>query len=166
MDNYFDLNETEDFQLLKDLNKALGWFKTLDKTPPKHHADASGHTRDNRTAMIEIKRRHLSLSDDLSNVIGKSRDGSTFIQPTIFIEGHKCASLLLDAIDGYVPLYINFLDNAAVVFDLSNLKTRPREEVCKEINSKGYNSWEQAKRQGLYLTDAIILKDGKVYKQQ
>lgn len=70
-------------------------------------------------------------------------------------------------IEGLTPLYINFLqDGYIIIFNLANLKKRPEKSTTKNIKSKGYNKFEMAKRQGLYLSDAAIYnKDFKLIKR-
>lgn len=158
MNNLFDHQEDHDFQALLDLNSSKHWFEHLDRLPPKSHADASGTTRDGRKVIIELKSRNMSLTDDNSHLIANTRDGGQCVVETVYIEGHKIASLMLDSLDGFTPLYINFLTNGTVIFNLSKLKRRPREEVMRNVYSKGYMNWEEAKRQGLWIDDAAIVR--------
>lgn len=156
--NNFNSQEDHDFQALLDLNSSKHWFEHIDRLPPKSHADASGTTVDGRKVIIELKSRNMTICDDKCHLIANTRDGGQCIVETIFIEGHKIASLLLDQLEGFTPLYINFLNNGTVIYNLSKLKRRPREEVMRNVYSKGYMNWEQAKRQGLWIEDAAIVK--------
>lgn len=154
----FNSQEDHDYQRLLDLNSSKHWFKHLDRLPPKSHADASGTTTDGRKVIIELKSRNMTITDDNSHLIANTRDGGQCVVETVYIEGHKIASLLLDQLDDFVPLYINFLNNGIVIFNLSKLKKRPREEVMRNVYSKGYMNWEEAKRQGLWIEDGAIVK--------
>ena len=156
---YFDFNETTDYEKLIHFNQQTNIFSRLDQAPEKHYFDASGDTRDGRKCHIEMKARNAILTDDFTV------SSSTFNSDDLFIEDHKYADNVLDAICfDSMPLYINFLmDGHTIIFHLLKLKRRPKRYQNMIIESKGYGKMEIANRQGLYITDAAIYnKDGKL----
>lgn len=77
----------------------------------------------------------------------KQEIGNTYTASTIYIEQHKVCSMLLDYVAlNYEPIYINFLDNCIIVYNLSRLKHRPISEV-KKIKSLGYDKMEIGTRE-------------------
>lgn len=167
--DFFKENELNDWNLLIDFNERVNLFDELTSAETKHHTDGTGYTitklGTTKYWNIELKRRNLILTDD-GKISGSSTNGE-FIDNTIFIESHKVADMLLDSIEGLIPLYINFLaDGSTVIYNLSNLKKRPVKTGTMNIRSKGYNKFEIAKRQGLFLSDAAIFdKDGNLIKR-
>lgn len=166
---YFEKNELNDWKLLEEFNNATGLFDELKQTDEKHYTDVTGYTTnklgEKKYWNIELKYRNLNLMED-GRISGATAKGD-FFDDTIFIEGHKIADMLLDRINGLEPLYINFLqDGHTVIFNLSNLKKRPRKTKSMNIKSKGYGSFEIAKRQELYISDAAIYdKNYKLIKR-
>lgn len=150
---FFNKHEKEGYEKFIELANNFAWFKSIEKLPWKYHADASGMTRDERKVIIELKDRNYAYDEESKTI---TKDGKHY--STVFIESHKIASLLLDSIDGFLPLYVNFMNNGYVlIFVLTQLKTRPVETDEMNIRSKGYNSFEVCKRQGLSIEDAIII---------
>lgn len=167
--DFFKENELNDWNLLIDFNERVNLFDELTSTEAKHHTDGTGYTitklGTTKYWNIELKRRNLILTDD--GKISGCTDKGTFVDDTIFIESHKAADMFFDQIEGLIPLYINFLaDGSTVIYNLSNLKKRPVKTGTMNIRSKGYNKFEIAKRQGLFLSDAAIFdKDGNLIKR-
>jgi len=167
--NYFKENELNDWELLQAFNEKTHLFDELTPTKVKHHTDGTGYTvtrlGDTRYWNIELKYRNLNLMED--GRISGATDKGSFFDETIFIESHKAADMLFDTINGLTPLYINFLaDGTTIIFNLSNLKKRPKKTGTMNIKSNGYGKFEIAKRQGLYITDAAIYnKNGKLIKR-
>lgn len=162
-DSYFKTNEREDMKLLYDFNLHTNLFSNLTQAPYKAHADATAETvsrlGEKRFFNIEIKRRNAILLDD-GRISGK-----TFIDDTIIIESHKYADLVLDKLNGFEALYVNFLENnVVIIYNLNKLTIRPQ-SMKKFIKSNGYESYEIASRQGLYIVDAAIYKDYKLVKR-
>lgn len=166
---YFQSNELKDITKLKAFNKATGLFDEIGETEVKYHTDATATTTTKLGEVkywnIELKDRNLNLMDD--GRISGATDKGSFYDDTIFIESHKVADMLLDCINGLTPLYINFLsDGHILIFNLSNLKKRPKKTGTMNIRSKGYQKFEIAKRQGLYIYDAAIYdKNYKLIKR-
>ena len=156
---FFDKNEENDFEKLLAFNEATGIFDSIGATQQKYHTDATASTTnkfgETRYWNIELKDRNLNLLED--GRISGATDKGTFFDTTIFIESHKVADMLFDMINGLTPLYINFLsDGHILIFNLSNLKKRPKKTGVMNIRSKGYQKFEIAKREGLYISDAAI----------
>lgn len=155
--NYAYGEEKKGYEMLVDFNKVLK-LTELGKTPDDSHSDASGYTTDGRYLNIEIKRRNQILTPDLK-ISATTRFNKEYTGDTIYIETHKVGDLMLDYhILGYVPLYINFLqDGHVIVFNLTQLKTRPKETV-KKIYSELYQTFELSKRQELPINESWIYK--------
>lgn len=158
-ENFFTESEKKCWEKLKDFNEHVLHIQDLGTTPKKHWTDASGNTADSRYFNMELKNRNQVIYvDDNSEYIasGTTDKGNTYIADNLYIEQHKVCSMLLDWIClGYEPIYINFLENCIVVYNLSRLKRRPIPEP-KKIHSKGYGKMEIGTREGLFLTDATI----------
>lgn len=153
---FFKKNEKSDYQKLVDFNKEKNLFSDLNQTPEKHYYDASGRTKGGQIAIIELKSRNAILTNE--NIVSSA----TFQSNDLFIEDHKFADIVLDAISfGYKPLYFNFLeDGHTIIFNLLKLKRRPKRYNRIKIESKGYEKMEFASRQGLYIDDAAIYDNG------
>lgn len=161
--NYFDTNESNDMKLLYDFNLHTNIFSGLNPSEYSHFSDATAYTisrlGEERKFNIEIKKRNAVLLKS-----GKV-SGATFVDDNIIIESHKACDLLFDNINGYEPLYINFLDNnVVVIYNLNKLSIRPQ-SMKKFIKSNGYQGFEIASRQGLNIKDAAIYKDYKLVKR-
>lgn len=161
--NYFDTNECNDMKLLYDFNLHTNLFSGLNPSEYSHFSDATAYTisrlGEERKFNIEIKKRNAVLLKS-----GKV-SGATFVDDNIIIESHKACDLLFDNINGYEPLYINFLDNnVVVIYNLNKLSIRPQ-SMKKFIKSNGYQGFEIASRQGLNINDAAIYKDYQLVKR-
>lgn len=145
---YADINEYQDYELMKDFNSLLR-LDQLGQTPYAHSYDASGYTKDSQYTSIELKRRYVSVQT----------------YPSLIIEGHKLLGLLMGFIYSQeIPLYINFMNDAVVVFNLSKLKTPPK-LIEKKIKSKLYQAYDVAERYELQMSDAwIYRKEGDRYR--
>lgn len=152
---YFQENETNDIEKLTDFNRKAHIFEHIKQSEEKHYTDATGYSMD-RKFNIELKNRNQILLKN-GKISGCTQNGKSYIDDDIFIEDHKIADMMLDYISyGLEPLYINFLNNAIIIFNLSKLSIRPRKHLNMKINSKGYRAMEFANRQGLFLKDAAI----------
>lgn len=152
---YFDTNEEQDLKRLIEFNEHVHIFEHIKPTEIKHYSDATGYSAD-RLFNIELKNRNQVLLNN-GKISGCTQNGKGYIDDDLFIEDHKIADLLVDYIaQGLEPLYINFLENAIVIFNLSKLTVRPKKHLNLKINSKGYRTMEFGNRQGLYIIDAAI----------
>ena len=140
--NYFNENEANDLQLLYEFNYEHKLFDRITPASAKCQYDAIV-THKNRKFAVELKKRYIPLSK----------------YKTIMIEDYKYLELLLEAkYNNLEPLYINFLYDAVVVFNLDKLKTKPR-FTEHTIKSEGYETL-QAKERRYHLP----IEDGIIYK--
>ena len=146
--NYFETNEKQDLQLLYEFNYANKLFTWVMPTAEKSQIDAIA-MKNNRTFAIEIKHRLIPVDKYKS----------------IMIEDYKYCELLQEyQFNGREPLYINFLHDAVVIFNLNKLKEKPKMRVMN-IKSEGYDKVQyQERRYMLDLSDACIYKDNKLIK--
>ena len=149
--NFFNEKEKENIDNLNLFNELKGFFESVTKTPEGHEWDASGITVDGRVYNAELKTRDAILTD-----VG-TVSGVNFNDSTVILESDKAAPLLFDyLINGRLPLYINFLlDGTVLLWNLSNLKTRPVHEPII-INNKGYDKMYKGYREYLPISEAII----------
>ena len=156
---FFEKSEIDCYTKLVKFNDNVLKLNDLGQTPTKYHTDASGITATSRYFNLELKNRNQTIKQDESSeyyIEGTTSTGKQYTANTIFIEQHKVCSMLLDYITyNQEPIYINFLNNGIVVFNLAKLKTRPETEH-KKIHSKGYGKIEIGDREGLSLKDATI----------
>ena len=139
---YFQTNETNDLQLLYELNEHEHWFDSIHPTKEKSQIDAIAKHK-NRRFGIELKRRYVQLKT----------------YKTIMIEPYKYLELIFEYIfNGLEPLYINFLHDAVVIFNLNKIKHKPNFTV-HNIKSQGYEVMQCSERRyHLDLRDAVIYK--------
>ena len=137
---YFQTNETNDLQLLYELNEHEHWFDSIQPTKEKSQIDAIANHK-NRRFGIELKRRYVQLKT----------------YKTIMIEDYKLASMMLEwTINKLEPLYICFLHDAVLIFNLLKLKSMPKLRI-QDIKSEGYEKMQyQERRYLLDITDAVI----------
>lgn len=140
MKEYFDMNEKQDLQQLYEFNYEKHLFDSI--TPCKYSAqiDATAKHKDRQFA-VEIKHR-LMPKDKYK---------------TIMIEDYKYLELMLEyQFNGKEPLYINFLNDAVVIFNLNKLKSKPKQKVL-DIQSNGYDKLQKLERRYyLDINDAVI----------
>lgn len=155
--NYFEENETNDFEIFKKLNSDIGILQEFNTMPKKHCMDVSGKT-DLTKVMIELK----------------NRTGNITSFEDVYIESKKAAYLyMMWVLDNYIPLYINyFRDNKEdeypeiiAIWRLDKLSTFKYHPTTK-TTSKGYGKDEYRERFGLMPVDAVMYKliDGKYIK--
>ena len=152
---YFSTKENDGYKRLQHFNDLKHFFSTIGRTPPTYDFDASGRTTEDKPVSIEIKTRDLNLTED------NKVSGSTFIDDTLLIEARKMADLLLDyTITGAIPLYINFLNNAVIIFNFSKMKEKPCKKFFKAQNY-GQKGMELGNRYLLPIKDAYIYRYGE-----
>lgn len=146
--NYFETNERQDLQLLYQFNYDNKLFTWVMPTAEKSQIDAIA-MKGGRNFAIEIKHRLIPVSKYKS----------------IMIEDYKYCELLQEyQFNNREPLYINFLHDAVVIFNLSKLKDKPKLRIMN-IKSEGYDKVQyQERRYMLDLSDAVIYKDNKLIK--
>lgn len=152
---FFDTSEDRCWDLFQNFNKAKLHLSEVGRTQQYYDFDASGLTSLNEKVGIELKKRNLVLlSGESLSVSGTSRNG-TFRTDSIFLEEVKMAELAVaNWSQGFIPIYINFLQNCIVVFNL--LKMHKIGDERTRVESKGYNNFELAKRFKLPLEDGWI----------
>ena len=150
--------EQTGFEKLLDFNQLLK-LKDLAQTIEGDYRDATGITTTNRKVNIENKVRNQTLfyNNGKACISGLTSSNQPYSADTIYIEAHKASDLLMDWITlDYIPLFVNYLrDNIVVVFNLSKLKTRPKSRHLR-IYSSLYQSYQEADRLELSLSDAFI----------
>lgn len=146
--NYFETNERQDLQLLYQFNYDNKLFTWVMPTAEKSQIDAIA-MKNNRNFAIEIKHRMIPVDKYKS----------------IMIEDYKYLELMMEKqFNNREPLYINFLHDAVVIFNLNKLKDKPKLRIMN-IKSEGYDKVQyQERRYMLDLTDACIYKDNKLIK--
>lgn len=150
---YAEQYELNDFNKLTAFNKKLK-LKNLKQTDVGHYCDATGEYN-NKQINIELKSRNqnLIINNNKLQIKGVEKD---YVDNTLFIESHKIADLLVDFIvNKSVPLYVNFLNNCTIVFNLSKLTHKPIKKHIRAF-SKWKESFEIQDRLALYLYDAYI----------
>ena len=146
--DYFQLNEKNDLQMLYEFNYATSLFTSIAKTKEKEQIDAIATTK-NRTFAIELKRRFVPVAK----------------YKTMFIEDYKLAAMMLEyTINNREPLYICFLHDAILIFNLLKLTRMPQLRIMN-IKSEGYDKMQcQERRYLLDIEDAAIYVDNKLVK--
>lgn len=156
---FFNVNEKTDYEMLTNLNDAILHLNEIGETPLGHYTDASGYTCSNRYMNMELKNRNQELRTNEKGeyyIHGWKDDGSEYDCNGVYIEQHKVCDMLLDyVVHGYEPIYINFLKNCIIVYNLSKLKNRPQ-RFKRKIKSKGYDKIEIGTREDLHINDATI----------
>lgn len=140
MKDYFDTNEQQDLQQLYEFNYDKKLFDSI--APCKYSAqiDCTAKRKDRQFA-VEIKHRLIPVNK----------------YKTIMIEDYKYLELMLEyQFNGKEPLYINFCNDAVVIFNLLRLKNKPKQKVL-DIESKGYDKTQKLERRYyLDINDAVI----------
>ena len=155
--SYFVTSERACWGKLQQLNEKHHYFVTLEQTSNAEkatHWDASGVTADGRQVLIELKNRNAVLTE-AATVSGKN-----FNADTILIEQGKVAILLMEHnINGFTPLYINFLsDGNVLIHNLLHLSGYKTLEFGNVTNN-GYGGVEtNARRLGLFVKDAKVVR--------
>lgn len=138
--NYFMNNEKNDLQMLYDFNYEKGLFDEIRPEKEKSQIDATAKHKQREFA-VELKRRLISKN----------------MYKSIMIEDYKYAELMMEyQFNKKEPLYINFLDDAVVIFNLNKLKHKPKLRIMN-IKSEGYDKLQlQERRYMLDINDAVI----------
>lgn len=154
---FFQTSEQTCWNKLQKLNEKHHYFTSLGQTSngTEHtHWDASGVTADGRKVLIELKNRNAVLTPTAT------LSGTNFNADTILIEHSKVAILLMEHnINGFTPLYINFLaDGNVLIHNLLHLSGYKTLEFGNVTNN-GYGGVEtNARRLGLYIKDAKVVR--------
>lgn len=140
MKEYFDMNEKQDLQQLYEFNAVKHLFDSIKPSEEKAQIDCTAKHKDRQFA-VEIKHRLIPIDK----------------YKTIMIEDYKYLELMLEyQFSGLEPLYINFLNDAVVIFNLNKLKNKPKQKVL-DIQSNGYDKLQKLERRYyLDINDAVI----------
>lgn len=152
---YFDSSEQRCWELFEKFNEVKLRLEEVERTPQYSDVDASGKTLLGDKVIIELKSRNLNLlSGDGFTLSGESRNG-IFTSTTVMVEEHKLVEMCcLNLTEHAIPLYVNFLNNCVIVYNLLKLKSLTSERT--RVLSRGYNGFEIAKRWFMNLEDAFI----------
>ena len=126
--------------MLYEFNYQTKLFDSITPTKEKSQIDATAKHKDREFA-VEIKHRLIPVDK----------------YKTIMIEDYKYLELMLEyQFYGKEPLYINFLNDVVVIFNLNKLKHKPKLRVMN-IKSEGYDTMQcQERRYMLDINDAVI----------
>ena len=140
MKEYFDMNEKLDLQQLYEFNAEKRLFDSIKPNEYSAQIDATAKHK-NREFAVEIKHRLIPVNK----------------YKTIMIEDYKYLELMLEyQFTGREPLYINFCNDAVVIFNLNKLKNKPKLKIL-DIESKGYDKTQKLERRYyLDINDAVI----------
>lgn len=152
---YFDTSEEQCWNLFKKFNDEKLHLSEVGRTEYCYDFDASGKSSIGDKISIELKVRNLVLlTGESLSVSGESRNGC-FQTDSIFLEVHKLAEMAAaNWVESFIPIYVNFLSNAVVVFNLLKMKNIGDEKT--RVESKGYKNFEICKRFTLPLSEAFI----------
>ena len=140
MKEYFDMNEKQDLQQLYEFNAEKRLFDSIEPNEYSAQIDCTAKRKDREFA-VEIKHRLIPVNR----------------YKTIMIESYKYLELMLEyQFNGKEPLYINFCNDAVVIFNLNKLKNKPKLKIL-DIESKGYDKTQKLERRYyLDINDAVI----------
>ena len=147
-DEYFDNQEARCVRRLQEFNNALNWFDTITPNALYSHIDCTATDISGRTVHIEMKERTGSLSK--------------FVEyGDIMIEPKKLQAFTAIGESGHVlneqRLYINFVDDGVIIFNLDRLRNITFYPNHRHYN-KGRNTWEYEDRFGLKIQEALLYK--------
>ena len=149
MKDYFTMNEKEDLQQLYEFNAVKHLFDSIKPSEEKAQIDCTAKHKDRQFA-VEIKHRLIPVNK----------------YKTIMIEDYKYLELMLEyQFNGKEPLYINFLNDAVVIFNLNRLKSKPKVR-CMNIESKGYDRIQNMERRYMLDINDAVIYDWKWKTQQ
>lgn len=155
MNNFYTEEEIKDYKLLNLFNDKLN-LKSLGQTPKKYYFDASGYTNINEFVEMELKNRNGKFIDKDSIELTK-RGNKVYTATTIFIEPQHYSRMIDDyRFDNVVPLYINFLNDAILVFNLATLKNKPQWKYQTHIWDEGAKQFKDEWRILLPINEAYI----------
>ena len=143
--NYFDNQEKNDLQLFYEFNYKHKLFDSITPTSAKCQYDAIA-IRGKRKFAVELKKRYIPLKK----------------YKTIMLEDYKYLELMLEArYNGLEPLYVCFLYDAVVIFNLNKLKAKPNFRIHNNIKSQGYEVNQLQERRYM-----LPIEEGVVYMEK
>ena len=155
-DEYFDNQEARCIKRLRDFNDSLRWFDTITPNALYSHIDATAIDRKGRKTHIEMKERRGTIEKYIE-------------YGDLLIEAGKLEAFSNIAESGHAlneqRLYINFVDDGVIVFNidkLSNLAFYPNHKH----RNLGRKKDECEDRFGLSIKEALLYKkEGGTYKR-
>lgn len=146
--NYFDLQEKIDSELLEKFNEQLQWFKGMTATTRGSETDYKCRDKKDRLTHIELKQRKGTISqyENYGDVLIEV--GKIYATTRIMESGHTYNEQ---------RLYINFVDDGVIIFNLNNISSMNFYPNHKQRNY-GKGIVEHEDRFGLKIEDAIIYK--------
>lgn len=146
--NYFDAQESRCKKLLREFNNELQWFKGITATTRLSETDFKCTDRKDRLTHVETKERKGTIQQFQE-------------YGDVLIETGKIAAFAKIMESGWTyneqRLYINFVDDGVIIFNLNNISSMNFYPNHKQRNyGKGITEHED--RFGLKMTDAIIYK--------
>lgn len=146
--NYFDIKEDEDSNLLLEFNNDQHWFNGLTGNPQYSEVDYKADDIKGRRVHLELKQRKGTIKqfEEWEDVL---------------IEPSKVAAFTKIMESGYTNnekvLYVNFVDDGIIIFDIDKIPYYKNYPNHKQRNY-GKRTIEHETRLGIPMTCAIIFK--------
>ena len=146
--NYFDSQEERNKTLLEQFNQQLNWFQGMTANTRMSEIDFTCTDKKNRKCHVELKERKGTVQQFIN-------------WDTVLIEVGKIHATTRIMESGYTydeqRLYINFVDDGVIIFNLNNISSMDFYPNHKQRNY-GKQITEHEDRFGLHIKDAIIYK--------
>ena len=111
--NYFNIKEDEDSNLLVNFNEDQHWFNGLTGNPQYSEVDYKADDIKGRRVHLELKQRKGTISKFINQY------------KTVLIEPSKVAAFTRIQESGYTNgekvLYVNFVDDGVILFDVDKI---------------------------------------------
>lgn len=149
--NYFDIQEKKDSILLEEFNDDLHWFKGLSGNPQYSEVDYKATDAKNRLVHLELKQRKGNINQYLNY-------GDILIEPSKV----SAFSKIMESgfTNGEKVLYVNFVDDGIIIFDIDKIPYYKNYPNHKQINF-GKQKVEHETRLGIPMSCAIVFKKEK-----
>lgn len=157
-DNYFNIKEDEDSNLLVNFNEDQQWFSGLTGNPQYAEVDYKADDIKGRRVHLELKQRKGTIDKFINQY------------KTVLIEPSKVAAFTRIQESGYTNgekvLYVNFVDDGVILFDVDKIPYYVNYPNHFQRNfGKGEQNinklHEHETRLGIPMTCAIIFKRDK-----
>ena len=147
-ENYFDAQEERCAELLEEFNDQLKWFEGLTANTRLSEIDFTCTDKKHRKCHVELKERKGNVQDyiDYGDVLIEV--GKLHATTRIMESGHSFNEQ---------RLYINFVDDGVIIFNLNNISHMKFYPNHKQRNY-GKGTTEREDRLGLPISNAIIYK--------
>lgn len=148
---YHEASEEIDDELFQQFCEDTKYFKDISRNRKYSDIDYTCTDIKGRKCSVELKRRDCSIEQ----------------YDTIYIECSKFWKLIERFNQfRYIPLYLNFMTNGALMFNLIQWNSDPTKIKLKKtkINNKGYEEQQYTYRYELPIEEAIMFKrDGGIW---